>query len=139
LRSPDSNARRYAASALGGIGPEAKEAVPALITTLKDQNVDVRRYAASVLGEIGPPAVPELIAALKDQDAEVRRHAASALEKNGPEAKEAVPALITCPSPKFHPVPNYLALVSCNVDQQRYIRFRKLLKLKANEFWRRTG
>jgi hypothetical protein len=109
LRSPDSNARRYAASALGGIGPEAKEAVPALITTLKDQNVDVRRYAASVLGEIGPPA------------------------------KEAVPALITCPSPKFHPVPNYLALVSCNVDQQRYIRFRKLLKLKANEFWRRTG
>jgi HEAT repeat protein len=89
--------RRYAAEALGKIGPEAKEAIPALIAALNDQDADVRRYAADALGEIGPEAkvaVPALIAALNDQDIVVRSSAAEALGKIGPEAKEVVPALI---------------------------------------------
>jgi hypothetical protein len=38
-----------------------------------------------------------------------------------------------CQSPKFHPVPGCLTLVLCNLGQQRYIPFPKLLKLKGNE------
>ena len=38
----DKEMRRYAASALGAIGPAAKEAVPALIAALKDENQVVR-------------------------------------------------------------------------------------------------
>jgi hypothetical protein len=45
----------------------------------------------------------------------------------------------TCPSPKCHPIPECLAWVSCNLARRRYIPFPKLLKLKLNEFWRRTG
>jgi len=47
------NARSAAAFALGGIGPEAKEAVPALIKALgEDQDADVRKYAAWALEAI---------------------------------------------------------------------------------------
>src|SRR5262245_4551265 len=45
----------------------------------------------------------------------------------------------SCPSPKCHPIPKCLAWVSCNSARRRYIPFLKLVKLKVNEFWRRTG
>jgi CheY-like chemotaxis protein len=45
----------------------------------------------------------------------------------------------SCPSPKCHPIPKCLAWVSCKLARRRYIPFPKLLKLKVNEFWRRTG
>ncbi len=72
--------RRIAAFALGKIGPAAKEAVPALIAALKDEDKDVRVYAASALGHIGPAAkeaVPALEAAARDGV----RGAESALKK----------------------------------------------------------
>jgi hypothetical protein len=43
-----------------------------------------------------------------------------------------------CHSPKLHLGIECFILVLCNVGQQRYISIPKLLKLKANEFWRRT-
>ncbi len=66
---------------MGQIGPAApKEAVPALIAALKDEDRSVRWIAASALGKIGPvakEAVPALEAAARDG---VRR-AESALKK----------------------------------------------------------
>ena len=44
--------------AIGNIGPEAKEAVPALIEMLKDENKEVRRLAASALDQIDPETYP---------------------------------------------------------------------------------
>jgi len=44
-----------------------------------------------------------------------------------------------CPTPKCHPIPKCLAWVSCNLARRRYIPFPKLLKIKVNEFWRRTS
>jgi HEAT repeat protein len=76
------------------MGAEAKEAVPALIAALKDQDGVVRSSAADALGRMGGEAVPALIAALKDQDGVVRRFAADALGRMGAAAKEAAPALI---------------------------------------------
>lgn len=98
LKDEDEQVRRDAATALGDIGPAAKDAVPALIVALKkDADEDVRRNVATALGEIGPMAkgaVPALIIALKkDVDEEVRRNTAIALGEIGPAAKDAVPAL----------------------------------------------
>ena len=58
LKNEDSFIRWRAASALGQIGPAAKDAVPALMEALKDKHSGVtRRAAASALGRIGPAAV----------------------------------------------------------------------------------
>ena len=51
------------------LGPIAKPAVPALITSLNDSDAEVRRWAASCLGVVGPAAeaaVPALVQHLAD-------------------------------------------------------------------------
>lgn len=68
------------------MGPAAREAVPALIETLRDENESavVRQWAAWSLGQIGPDArgaVPALVEALGDASPNVREAAAEALEK----------------------------------------------------------
>ena len=104
------------AEALGLIGPDAKDAVPALVEALKDENINVRRYAAGALGQIGSnakEAVSALVQALKDNNDGVRRYEETwlhpkkedgpsrlrrsiveALDRIGPEAKEAVPLIV---------------------------------------------
>ena len=83
-----SNARVHAAAELAllrgqdrGRGRDTNNiAVPALISALKDQDVEVRRAAAEALANLQDPrAVPGLIGALEDRDAEVRGAAAMAL------------------------------------------------------------
>lgn len=85
LNTPGSEElQRWAALALAAIGPDAKEAVPALIGTLQSKNAKVRAYSAHALGEIGPAAsaaaVP-LIDVITDKDAVVRREARDALRR----------------------------------------------------------
>src|SRR5262249_6411175 len=92
--------REWASVALGGIGPGAKAAVPALLAIVKDKsNLSQVRYAAGVaLGKIGPEAraaVPDLLEVLTDpkSDATLRALAVYALGGIGPAAKAAVPTL----------------------------------------------
>jgi hypothetical protein len=95
--------RQNAACALGKIGPEAHEAVPALIEALEDPYAEVRDASACALGAIGPAAhraVLALISSLRDQDAQVCRSAAAALGGIGPDAAGAVPALVETLSDK---------------------------------------
>ena len=92
--------RASAAYALSNpqIVPAAKDAVPALITALEDENVYVRHLATNTLGQIGSAAkdaVPALITALGDENENVRFTAVHALGQIGPAAAPAVPALIT--------------------------------------------
>ena len=83
--------RYRAAYALGLIGEEAKDAVPALIQALQDQNEDVRMDVAFALGMVGESAVPALIQALQDEHVIVRVNAAKALGEIGTlEALKAV-------------------------------------------------
>jgi HEAT repeat protein len=87
-----------AATAIAGLGAEARDAVAALIPLLSDAHADNRWSASVALAQIGPhakEAVPALIEALKDLDEKVRHCAAFALGEIGPEAQPAVPELIT--------------------------------------------
>lgn len=98
LASPDLSQRYYAAWWLGRF--RVKEAVPALITALRDESdrtelggYPLRRNAARALGQIGDPqAIPELIACLAVADFQLRAAAATALGLLG--ASEAIPDLV---------------------------------------------
>jgi HEAT repeat protein len=87
------------------LGPEDKDARPALLAALKDPEIEIQRNAAFSLGGVGgpeaKPAVKILLDLLKKddnkgQDKEVldlRRKAALAFQNIGPDAKAAVPEL----------------------------------------------
>ena len=82
LRSREWWMRDVAAKNLFTLGPEAKEAVPALRQALKDTHPAVRVSVALALTQIGPEAraaVPDLEVALKDPDGDVRAAATFAL------------------------------------------------------------
>src|ERR1700679_2265808 len=69
LDSPDAKARLDAVLGLTSIGSPAREAIPKLIATLKDEERDVARSAAAAILEIGadhPVVAPALLAALND-------------------------------------------------------------------------
>jgi beta-lactamase regulating signal transducer with metallopeptidase domain len=87
----------WAAHALGLIGPEAEDAVPALIKSLTQGSVgSVRGFSASALRKIGPaavPAIPALIGALKDKHGNTRMHAAEALGYLSTGEKDVIEAL----------------------------------------------
>ena len=87
--------RAGAASALGGIGPDAHEATGALVGLFDDKEGRVRRSAAFAVGEIGasPAPIAALITLLKDPEMETRIAAVVALGRIGPEAKAAVEPL----------------------------------------------
>src|SRR5438094_261952 len=70
--------RRESAKALGKVGPDAREAVPGLITACGDPEWTVRREAALALGAIEADdrqAVAALEKLRKDPDALVRKAA----------------------------------------------------------------
>jgi hypothetical protein len=81
------------AQGLGGAGPAAAAAVPALIKMLNSTDPPTQMYAADALGAIGPAAssaVPRLGELSRSEQNFVRRSAGDALEKIGtPEAQAA--------------------------------------------------
>jgi HEAT repeat protein len=84
LDRPDATARLDAVLALTWIGSPAREAVPKLIATLKDDEREVARSAAAAILEIGadhPHAGPALVVDLGDPTPEVRLEAMSTIEK----------------------------------------------------------
>ncbi len=97
LGSPDPESRRKAANALGAIGPDAGEAVPALAAALRDDpDPQVRGDAALALAKMAPAsrtAVPALAEALSDENPLTRMNAALALFRLKEEARPAIPAL----------------------------------------------
>lgn len=96
LEGTNLSAKLSAINAVGKIGPEAKEAIPALIEMIRQtRNHDKKillgcNYALLAMGK---EVVPYMISLLKDDEWEMRRGAAWILGKVGPDAKDAVPAL----------------------------------------------
>ena len=111
LRDSNKTLRENVAATLGKMGPEAKESVKALTTTLGDKEVRVRVAAASSLARLSPghsrTAIDVLVKALKDDaDSAVggRYAAIGALGELGPVAKPAIPALASLVSVQDDPL-----------------------------------
>ncbi|MBI1852312.1 MAG: HEAT repeat domain-containing protein [Planctomycetes bacterium] len=99
-KDPDPEIRERAAFFLKRTGPEAKAAIPALVSALRDKVPSVRSRACEALGEILPPtaeSVDGLIQVIekKEERDEVRIAAIEATGKMGPKAKKAVAALVS--------------------------------------------
>ena len=65
----------------------SREALPALIGALDDEDGKVREAAAQAIGNMGPDALPALAAMLTHHDKYVRRNAVWAMGKLGPLAR----------------------------------------------------
>jgi HEAT repeat protein len=86
--------RRLAGIELGKLGPQARAAVPRLLTLLSHS--EDSDYANNSLREIDTApieAIPMLIASLGSEDRRVNFYAVTLLGKIGPEAAEALPKL----------------------------------------------
>ena len=68
----DALVRQNAALALGQIGPDARDAVPALKEALGDSEWTVRRHAAIALGHIGPDAPRRSLRSTSSAEARIR-------------------------------------------------------------------
>jgi HEAT repeat protein len=85
-----------AVEVLRRLGPQAMDAVPALVLELKDPDPDYRREVEFALAAIGPDAkaaVPALVEHMTSDEPKVRYTACYALGKIGPAAADAVPKL----------------------------------------------
>jgi HEAT repeat protein len=98
LTHPDANRRAFAALVLERIGPDAAEALPALVEVgSKDNDPEARQQAIKAMGQVGANdeklVLSPLIAFLDDGDADIRHSAVVALGFLGPRAKAAVKGL----------------------------------------------
>ena len=93
LGHDDKYVRIIAAKMLHKLGPEAKEAIPALEKALHDKESEVRQYSAETLSTLNRESIPVFIRLLSDYDENVRKTAAESLGKMGQEAIDSVPAL----------------------------------------------
>ena len=69
--------------AIGSLGHEGRDAVPALVARLQDADAIVRGFAARALAQIGVAAADVIVSLqtlLEDQDQWVREEAARAIE-----------------------------------------------------------
>lgn len=107
LSSPHWSDRKQAAETLRRLGPEARQAIPALVQALGDEDDYVRGLVVAALVAVGLRAeesVPALLEALEDESEYRRAGAADALGSIGStqEAESVAPALIRAlgdPSP----------------------------------------
>ena len=81
LEDEDVNVRWAVDRALAELGPDAADAVPALIHLLEDR--EKKEWASWVLYRIGASAVPPLVEQLRSPRPEARRSAAYALRSMG--------------------------------------------------------
>ena len=85
--------RSEAASAIGRLGPIAKEVVPILQKGLNDQDARVRHASLNALADIGPasqPAVNDIIRTLEQGNSDIRSIACYALGRIGRASKDAI-------------------------------------------------
>ena len=114
LKDSDPRTGSGAAQALGNMGIDGADAVPALAEAMRGTNIVLCRLAAKALSQIGTPAVATLIAHLQHSDPFVRGESALAIGWMGATARSAVPFLAniirgprTCsvPLPSLSPPP----------------------------------
>lgn len=93
LWSKDESIRLAAAQRLGELGPQAVEAVPALVNTMEDADIEVALAACDALKRIGSASIPHLLGFMRDpqEKEKFRFYAAEALADLG---SDALPHLV---------------------------------------------
>ncbi len=86
LKGDSPTARLRAATSLGEIGTDAKDAVPLLKDLYLSEKSDGAQHYAMMLAKLGKTAVPALEAGFKDKRPEIRQFAAAAITQLGAEA-----------------------------------------------------
>ena len=88
LRSQDDRTRLSAAQRLGEFGPDAVEAVPALVRAMDEPEIEVFAAIRVALAQVGEAAIPNLVHLMKDAEmsGKTRSNAAEALADLGPPA-----------------------------------------------------
>jgi HEAT repeat protein len=97
LADPEDYVREEAAAALGWLGPEAKEALPALEKAMKTTRGIPRLAVAYAIARLDPAhanGLPVLVAALEDKNWEARAQATRDLAHFGAEARKAAAAAL---------------------------------------------
>lgn len=94
LAGADPLLKKNIAQTLGYLGPAAKEAVPALVRLIKEDNGDAKIWAGMALGKIGDPAVDWLLSALDAPDPAVRADAAKVLSGMFPPPTRTISRLL---------------------------------------------
>jgi HEAT repeat protein len=92
VTDPDWTVRQYAIQALASIGPDAKEAGPALNQAFQDKMDQVRNEVAPALAKIG--ALDALLDGLNNENPQTRTGVIQALGGMKEKAKQVVPALV---------------------------------------------
>lgn len=93
LKNSDPRTASGAAQAIGNMGADGAEAIPALAEAMRGTNIVLCRLAAKALSQIGSPSLSTLIAHLQHSDPFVRGESALAIGWMGPVARSAVPFL----------------------------------------------
>jgi hypothetical protein len=97
-QAQSTNLRADALRSIGSFGSGAGPALPQLVASLQDADVQVRLAAAWAISQVAPSTsaatVKALGQALSDTEPRVRTLAAAALRQTGPGAADAIPQLI---------------------------------------------
>lgn len=112
LGNDDPYVRSFAAWSLGGLGPAAAPALPALVEAYRREEREGRGAAVAALAALGPlaaPALRDLIEGLGNPANHRRWNTARALGRLGAAAKPAVPALVRALSDRNEHVRLYVA------------------------------
>ena len=94
LGDTDPQIRLKASDILGHLRSTSAPAVPALITLLRDEHVDVRKSAKEALIDIGAPSVKPVLKLLSDEDVKIRESAAEIISRAGYATQETLPTLV---------------------------------------------
>src|SRR5262249_28579191 len=94
LKESKGYARAGIAKALAAIGPDAKDAVPALVAVFKEQDLEAQYEVTEAIGRIGKAAVAELKQNLNDPDLTIQRCMKDSLGSIGADASDAISDLI---------------------------------------------
>ena len=127
LKEADRSNTPEIVDAIGHLGPQAAEAVPALVPLLAGSERSISEAAARTLGEIGPDAAPAASAlagllARDTLDVDYRATIATALGNIGPPARVALPTLLSILEQPEPAAPRTMMMLPGRFD--RDVRFR---------------
>lgn len=120
LENDDPNAKRDAADALAVLGPKAKAALETLLGQFGHEFPWVRVSCLGAVGAMGKEAVPALIETMKNNEGGMRIRAIFVLGNIGAEAKGAIPAILEVMEGESPAMQARIAGVLTQIDPKRF-------------------